>query len=357
MNSSKGLTELHAEVVRQINDLGLSHFPSALTLGSRTSSSILAFWPEDDDWREFLAMAGKAGCSVVYTSLDELTASEVTDAEDDVGESARSLSDHIGDPVRLTVAYAIGPVVHLWNREAPWRRAVDNEVARLEDEMGDHSDAILARAAKGDWSRKIAEDPRYYGASRAGEQIDAADTILRELAGIDAHHGHIVGSRLYSVAFELNEQALRLVEEVRARIEDLALAEVPEIISYLTSENPSWYEWTFRSRRPKAKRYVTDRYGMHIPGVVDEVARWGTKEQLAALLARADEEDWVAAILADSRCRAASSQEAQLAAITAFLREALAIPTDAALNPPAARAAVALVGLARKQGGTTFLRS
>ncbi len=83
-----GLSGLHADVLRQIDELGLVCFPGGLSFGSRTSSSILAFWPEDGDWRKFLAVAAKAGCAVIYTSLDELTADEIADLREEMGELA-----------------------------------------------------------------------------------------------------------------------------------------------------------------------------------------------------------------------------------------------------------------------------
>lgn len=326
------LNELHEAVLNQIKELGLVHYPSSLGLGD-SSAALLAFWTEDDDWRRFIALASEVGATVVYTGLSVLSAEDIADEEEADGTLPESLSIHLGDPVRLTVAYAVGPIVHLWTREASWRQEIDDEQSVLDGEASKQNEAILARAAEADWARKIAEDPRYYSATRAGPRIDAAYEIVGELLGTEA----LEARDMDTVAWRLQAQAEELIEDVRAHIEEKALAEVPEMVSQLAAKNPDWYSWAYRVRRTKAKRLVTDRYGMNIAGVTDEVAGWSAEKQREALLQRATQEGWMPRIVGHARYRNAKSEDAQREAIAAVLREILGISAEARLDPPPLR--------------------
>lgn len=347
---SQTLNELHEAVLNQIKELGLVHYPSSLGLGDN-SAALLAFWTEDDNWRMFIALASEVGATVVYTGLSVLSAEDIADEENADGTLPESLSSHLGEPVRLSVAYAVGPIVHLWIREASWWQEIDDEQTGLDEEADKQNEAILARAAEAGWARKIAEDPRYYSPTREGPRIDAAYEIVGELLGAEAGEARDVGP----VAWRLHEQAEELVEDVRAQVEERALAEVPEMVSQLTAKNPDWYGWAYRVRRPKAKRLVTDRYGMNIAGVTDEVARWSAEKQREALLLRAVQEAWMPRIIGHARYRNAKNEDAQREAIAVVLREILGIPTDADLDLPTTQAANDLLTMSWEHGGAKIL--
>lgn len=353
-SDSQSLEELHEAVLHQIKELGLIHYPSSLGLGD-SSAALLAFWTEDDNWKTFIALASAVGATVVYTGLSVLSAEDIADEEQDDGTLPESLSGQLGEPVRLTVAYAVGPIVHLWIREASWWQEIDDEQTVLDGEAGKHNEAILARAAEEGWAHKVAEDPRYYSAHRSGDRIDATDTILREILGMEARDTHWLGSDLSRVAIQLHFRALELVEAVRARVEDRALAEVPEMVSQLSAENADWYAWAYRMRRQKAKRLVTNRYGMNIPAVTDEVARWSAEKQREALLLRAAQEDWMPRIVEHPGYRNAKSEDAQREAIAAVLREILEIPVEAELDLPTTQAANDLLKMSWEYGGAKIL--
>lgn len=283
MDNHDDLEAIHQAVLEHIQGLGLVHFPSNLGLGD-DKWPVFALWTADDDWRDFLALAPKAGAHVVYTNLDVLTKDDLPDEEEENVQAktkSLALADHLGEPFRLSVAYVVGVVVHLWMREAVWWQAIEEERAESVEldriEIDKQYKALFARAAEEGWARKIAEDPRVYCAKRPGAQLQACFTVIRELLGDKAGMMEPPrGPARQAYHRGLNDLLAMVQAEVgavRVEVEDRALSEIDEMVTQLVAENPNWHVWGFRLRQQKAKRLVTDRYGCDIPAVTAEVAK------------------------------------------------------------------------------------
>ena len=117
-------------------ELGLVHFPSNLEVCDG-KWPVFALWTDDDQWQDFLALAPKAGATVVYTHLNVLSPDDLPcEWEEGTQAQAASLADHVGEPFRLTVAYVVGVVVHLWICEALWWPSFDDALAGVAGELG-----------------------------------------------------------------------------------------------------------------------------------------------------------------------------------------------------------------------------
>lgn len=273
---SDDLEGLHFAVMERIAALGLLHFPSVPMLDSGQRSAIVALWP-DDDWQAFVDLGAKAHATLIYTELATLTAETVSAIEEQLGAPARQLRSHLGESYRLMVAFVIGPVVHLAEWEAPWWEDLFHARRHLAEGASQNNTAVLSRASEADWARKIAEDPRFYGADELryfGGGYHAAEVIVGELAASAGLSIINKPGEACAVTSILASQARDLVDEVLEKIENRALNDVADLVADLAEENPDWHHWAFRTRRQKAKRLIESRYGVHLPAVADEVARW-----------------------------------------------------------------------------------
>ena len=52
------------------------------------------------------------------------------------------------------------------------------------------------------------------------------------------------------------------------------MREVPEMAADLTASHPEWWSWRVSHREQEARKVVVERYGMSLPVVVEEVARY-----------------------------------------------------------------------------------
>lgn len=281
IDAPNDLAEVHRAVLDHIEELGLAHFPSNLGLGSDKWPAF-ALWTDDENWKEFLAIAPRVGAKVVYTNLDQLSEDDLLDEQDEGAEAeAEALAAHLGQPFRLSVAYVSGIVVHLWMCETSWWRALLDEQAKSDelddDAIGKLVEPLIARMAEEGWARRIAEDRRFYGAKRTSEQREAGYLILRDLLGAEAHLLDAPDSRALwpfrRACAKLMNMAGMEVDSVRAEVSDRALGEVPEMVAQIVAEHPDTPGCGYRLREQRARRLVADRYGMNIAAVTAEVAR------------------------------------------------------------------------------------
>lgn len=115
-------------------ELGLVHFPGNLEVCDG-KWPVFALWTDDDQWQDFLALAPKAGATVVYTHLDVLSSDDLPREWEAAQAQTASLVDHLNEPFRLTVAYVVGVVVHLWMCEAPWWPSLGDTPVDLVDDL------------------------------------------------------------------------------------------------------------------------------------------------------------------------------------------------------------------------------
>jgi len=345
----ESLGNVYEAVLARISELGLTHYPSSLGLGERNAAAVLAFWTKNDDWQQFVKLASAVGAPVVYADLAVLSEADMPREEDDTAE-AELLSAHIGEPFRLTVAYAAGPVVHLWIREAAWWLTLGDELDELDEEESRRDAAILARSVEEGWAQKIAEDPRYYSAKRVGSQLQAVNAIVEELLG---ESGQGLGAHRFG--YRLHDQAAGLVEDARARVEERALAAVPLMVSQLTAANADWYGSTYGIRRSRAKRLVECEWGMPFPGVVDEVARWTAEKQRQVLLERAAADNWATQVVEAADYRSARNEEDQRQAISGLIRDLLGLTATEQLDNPTSQVVDDLLKMSWENGGPKIL--
>lgn len=119
------LGAIHRAVLALIEGLRFAHYASPLDV-SKNGRPVFVWGPGDGDWGDFLALAAKAGATIVYTHVDELAEADLPDEEDAVLGAARELLvERPGEPFRLSVAFVVGMVVHFWMRGAACLHAVE----------------------------------------------------------------------------------------------------------------------------------------------------------------------------------------------------------------------------------------
>jgi hypothetical protein len=269
------LEEVAQEVRAHVEGLGLICFPETV---EPDGAPLVVDWP-GEDWRAFLAFAPKLGVSVVYvgTSIYEDLGDE-DDGLDSYGTASEDVSEHDGAVDAVIVTYVAGGVLHVWRRLAPWRiEAFVREV----NQFGDRdvkAEALRTRAQEEAWGEKLARDRRFYGAARVDRRT-ACSAVLAELSGLSADD-----PLLDDVRWPVIREADARLPEVRETLEAEGLADKAALAAELATANPGWSTMRVALREKYARTLVKERFGMALPIVAEEVARYKVAPDTPTLL-------------------------------------------------------------------------
>jgi len=265
------LERLAQEIQAHVESLGLVCFPEAV---ETDGAALVVEWP-GEEWKDFLAFAPKLGVSVVYvgTSVFE----DLGDEDDEPG-SDESISEHDGEVDAVIVTYVAGGILHVWRRLAPWRiEAFVREV----NEFGDRdvrAEALRARADEEGWANTLTHDRRFYGAARVDRRA-ACTAVLAELSGLSEDD-----PLLDDVRWPVIHEADARLPEVREELEAEGLAQQADLAAELAAAHPDWSTMRVALREKYARTLVKERFGMSLPIVAEEVARFKAAPDVPTLL-------------------------------------------------------------------------
>jgi hypothetical protein len=257
------LQQLAEDMKNHADTIGLFCYPAGFS--ERALGERIVYWP-DADWKTFLSLAPKVGSEVVYISA--VADEEGSIYEDLDGEGEHDSDEHEGEIELVRVAYVGGGVAHVFTKFAEWHFDRISETASLHDDRQAMYDRFMARAVEQNWARRIASDKRFYTATR-NMQRDVVVELLVEMSGESPED--LVNSW---VRRDIFTQAVDLSTAVLEELRDRAFEEVPLIAGELMANNPGWNQMRVGPKEHLAKRAVKDRYGIPMPVVAEEVARY-----------------------------------------------------------------------------------
>jgi hypothetical protein len=265
------LERLQKDIRAHVESIGLLCFPEAVTADP---SALVVIWP-GNDWKEFLSFAPRLGVKVIYlgtTIFEDL-------GDEDGGEiDLEAPSEHDGEIDAVVVTYVAGGILHTWSEAAPWRiEAMVREV----NEFGDRdakAEALRERAQQEEWAQNLAHDRRFYGTARVDRRA-ASTAILAELSGLSEDD-----PLLDKVRWSVIREADAHLPQVREALTDEGLSAKAALAAELVVAHPDWSTMRVALREKYARTLVKERFGMPLPIVAEEVARYKAASDAPTLL-------------------------------------------------------------------------
>ena len=128
---------------------------------------------------------------------------------------------------------------------------------------------LRERAERENWVTKIASDRRFFGAVSNYGKHETAKELLVEISGEPAND-----AALGRVAADIAWRAKTMLPDILERIKGEARQHIPEIAQSLIDADPEWFSRRVGAREEIARATVKERYGIAIPFVTQEVARY-----------------------------------------------------------------------------------
>ena len=264
MSEATDLAAILEAVTAEIDSLGLVVYPGVLRV---TDPAPGVRW-KGDDWSTFLLLGSQLGTRVIYVGLESV-ADELERIDDYYRDDLLQLvAEHGPGPTRLTVGYVLDGVPHVWWQRADWVTYDDEPDYELEKVRDAEYEELAAEAEREGWADELLAIPAFCLVDLR-DRSAIVESFLRD-KGIDVSPD----SAGQSLVGWLVHSTRRHISERRGQAIDAALSLVPEMAQQVIERDPEWMKLRVAMRERKAAPVVAERFGVAVPLVVQEVARW-----------------------------------------------------------------------------------
>jgi len=263
VDTSGSLEELAEEISDAARELGLLVLPAVLdSVGAAATARF-----EMGDWNAFLEIATALKVGVIYVGTSTLGSLISRSPDSGIYDLLEEFDED--ESAQLTVGYAMGSVMHLWQQPANWLAAAEEDERAAERRSDALLEELRERASAGKWDAELLAIPAFCMVDRPA-QFEIAYDFLRE-KGVMAEDDELALDSLVSWLIYTTRQS---VHQMRDILMDRALADVPTMANELAESDPQWTKLRVAMKERAASRLVADRLGYPVPLVIEEVARW-----------------------------------------------------------------------------------